>query len=423
KVVGRKTWYLTAITLFALGLMAKPMLVTLPFVLLLLDYWPLGRISPPLEPALSLSKGGFRGLIIEKAPFFLLAVISAVLTFIAQQKGGAVGALGDYTFMMRITNALTAYAGYLIKMIWPFKLAVFYPHHGMSPLWQVAGSIVLLSGISVFVLRNRVRMPYLAMGWLWYLITLVPVIGLVQAGLQAIADRYTYLPLIGIFIMIVWLLPEAVSKWRYSRRIIGTICILIIGMLMVITYVQVRYWKNGIFLFEHAIAVTDNNPIACYNLGLSLSKYGENGQAVVYFKKALEINPEDDLAYHNLGVIMSKEGNNAAAIDYLNRALKINPDDHKTHYNLGLILAREGKDAIAAEHYIKAIRLDPEYLEAYSNLGVILAMRGELEQAIICFKKALIIDPGYTPARDNLKKALELKTHSPKRVNRQVSVP
>ncbi|MFC1477940.1 tetratricopeptide repeat protein [Candidatus Margulisiibacteriota bacterium] len=411
--VSRNPWYIASLALFALGLMSKPMLVTLPFVLLLLDYWPLNRIrNSDFGFRNSIPHSAFRiphylsPFLKEKIPFLVLAAASGIVTFIAQQKGGAVGSMEYYSFILRMANALVAYAGYLIKMFWPFNLAVFYPHPGISPLWQIAGSIILLSGISVFIFRNRGKMPYLVFGWLWYLLILIPVAGLVQVGSQAIADRYTYIPLIGIFIMIAWAVPDMLKGWRYRGQAAGIAAGLLIPVLMICSWVQAGYWQNSIVLFKHALAVTTDNGLACYNLGAALSDRGQTEQAIGYFRQALQINPDDDIAYHNLGVALIKQGKLERAIDYLRRSIQINPDYYKTYYNLALALDKQGNLEAAVKHYRRAIQLKPDYTKAYTNLGVIMARQEKMRPAIDYFKRALQIDPGCMPALKNLKRAL-----------------
>ncbi|MFH1429674.1 MAG: tetratricopeptide repeat protein [Candidatus Margulisiibacteriota bacterium] len=317
-------------------------------------------------------------LLKEKAPFFLLAAISAVLTFIAQQKGGAVGVLGDYTFVMRITNALTAYAGYLIKMIWPFKLAVFYPHHGIPPLWQIAGSVVLLSGISVFVIRRMGKMPYLAMGWLWYLITLAPVSGIVQVGAQTMADRYTYVPLIGVFIMAVWVIPDILAGYRKIRTIIGITAIIVLLIICISSYAQVSYWQDCATLFNHNIAVTGDNAVANFNLGVFYNNQGDKDRAIINFKKVLQTNPKNEQAGYNLGLIYYKNSRLNEAGRYMKHALLIKPDE-KANYYLGLIMAQQGDLGRAIEYFEAALRINPEFTPARNNLIRVQEMKKGIE--------------------------------------------
>ena len=332
--------YLLTILLFALGLMAKPMLVTLPFVLLLLDYWPLGRFqikklgtaqssdgtspkdtrnekrkSPkgPAKDAVRSKKNtesGYRWslalpLIWEKIPLFVIAVASSIVTFFAQQSGGAVRSLEALPFTVRISNALVAYISYIGKTIWPFHLAVFYPHPGMLAGWKIAGACLLLLSISFMAIRALRLYPYFTVGWLWYLGTLVPVIGLVQIGSQAMADRYTYVPLIGIFIIIAWGIFDLAAGWRYRKEGVAVVSASLLLILMVMTWFQLQHWSNSITLFKHAINVTENNLTAHYNLGLALVKNARMDEAIDHFTRALQINPDNANSHKNLGNAMA----------------------------------------------------------------------------------------------------------------------
>ena len=264
--VGR---YVVVVLALCLGLMAKPMLVTLPFVLLLLDYWPLGRLQmgqPSRAGELKIQGSSPLSLIREKIPLMVLVVVSCLVTLVAQQTGGAVKSFAVLPLNIRIANALLSYVSYMGKMIWPHDLAVFYPHRGILPMWQGAGAGLLLVGLSVLVVSAARRHPYLAVGWLWYLGTLVPVIGLVQTGSQAIADRYTYVPLIGVFIIIAWGVPELLVRWRHKKKVLAITAATLFSIFAAITVSQLRYWANNITLFEHTLQVTHNNAVAQYNL-------------------------------------------------------------------------------------------------------------------------------------------------------------
>ncbi|NIQ87873.1 MAG: hypothetical protein GWN93_01765, partial [Deltaproteobacteria bacterium] len=279
--------YLLIIVAFTLGLMAKPMLVTLPFVLLLLDYWPLKRIElgqsasglpAANQPSTIAEKPGAQAfrLLLEKTPLFVLTAASSVVTFVVQKSEGAVGALEVYPLKIRVANALVSYVSYIIKMIWPQNLAVFYPHPGQSlPMWQAVAAGILLVLISIAVIRAGRRQPYLPVGWLWYLGTLVPVIGLVQVGAQAMADRYTYVPLIGLFIMAAWGVPELMKKWHHRRVALVVSAALVLFALMTCARLQLRHWKNSIALLSHAHAVTAKSYLVHNNLGSALNELGK----------------------------------------------------------------------------------------------------------------------------------------------------
>jgi hypothetical protein len=370
---------------FAFGLMAKPMVVTLPFVLLLLDYWPLKRFQP--EQWLSNNhvhgskcySGPGQGrhtlrLILEKIPLFLLTAVVSVMTFLVQQSSGAAKSIEQYPLTDRIANALVSYVAYMGKMVWPRNLAVFYPHPGNSvPWWQLTGAALFLICVSVAFIRAARRHPYLVVGWLWYLGTLMPAIGLVQSGDQAMADRFTYVPLIGLFIVITWGASELVKTWRHRGMILAVTASTLLLAFAMCSSLQLRYWKNNITLFTHALNVTENNFLAHNNLGSALARQGRYEEATAHFMETLRISP-----------------NHVPA-----------------HYNLGLALAKQGKLDEAIAHYSHALRLRPNYPEALNGLGVALARQGKLEEAIAYFTAALQVEPDYIPARGNLNLALK----------------
>jgi tetratricopeptide (TPR) repeat protein len=410
--------YLLIIVPFALGLMAKPMLVTLPFVLLLLDYWPLERIQlgqagighpAASQPSIIAKKPRAQALslLLEKIPLFLLAVGSSVVTFMVQTGGGAVGALEVYPFKLRIANALLAYVRYIIKMIWPQNLAVFYPHPGQSlPMWQAAAAGLLLLLISAVVIRVGRRQPYLPVGWLWYVGTLVPVIGLVQVGAQAMADRYTYVPLIGLFIMVAWAVPELLARWRHSKPALVLAATSLVVALMVCTSLQVKHWKNSLTLFGHALRVTTNNSQIHNNLANVLTQKGMLQKAIAHYSKALEINPNYADAHINLGVALANQGRLADAIKHYSAALRLKPKSPELHNNLGVALYSKGNVHAAIENYLTAVELRPDYAEAHNNLGNGLAQQGRLTEATVHYAKALTIRPDYPEAHNNLGVAL-----------------
>jgi tetratricopeptide (TPR) repeat protein len=443
--------YLLVLLWFVLGLLSKPMLVTLPLVLLLLDYWPLGRFQfgqPSGHHQSNTAKlkdsGDSRSfvlrLVLEKVPFFALAAISSFVTFLAQRSGGAVTPLESLPLESRVANALVSYGSYIGKMIWPDRLAVFYPYPDVLSLWQAAGAGLLLGCISLLVILAARRRPYLMVGWLWYLGTLVPVIGLVQVGEQAMADRYTYVPLIGLFIILAMGVPDLLSGWRYRRIVMAISASLLLLILMIVTWIQVGYWQNGVTLFEHSLKVTPNNSIsqfslgialndqgkpqeaivhyaealrfkpdnveAHYNLGVAVAQQGKIQEAIAHFTKALEIKPDHANARNNLGVILASQGRTKEAITHYTEALRIDPNNAYAHNNLGLILAQQWKNQEAVVHYTEALRLEPDYAEVHNNLGVALAQQGKNQEAIAHFIKALQIKPDYANAHNNLGIAL-----------------
>ncbi len=282
--------YLLALLFFVLGMMSKPMLVTLPFVLLLLDYWPLGRLgtSDTAKPRIST----FLHLVREKIPFFFFSASLSVVTFLAQQNTSAVRSLNEFPLPERIANALVAYVSYIGKIIWPHNLAVFYPYPGMAAWWQVAGSFLLLAGITFTAFRTLGSLPWVTVGWLWYVGTLFPVIGFVQVGLQSMADRYTYVPIIGLFIIVSWGMHQSLQIFSFQKvafRIFGGILLVIFS---VCTWFQTEYWRNDISLFSHALKVTSNNHLAHNNLALALSREGKLKEATLHFSEAIRIRPQ-----------------------------------------------------------------------------------------------------------------------------------
>jgi Flp pilus assembly protein TadD len=406
--------YLLMFFVFALGLLAKPMLVTLPCVLLLLDYWPLRRFSygPPGgirtgKPKKVIMSGpqGFSPfrLVLEKIPLLVLSVLSICLSFLSAGKVSVLLA----PMKLRIANALVSYVKYIGKLIWPQDLAILYPYPSIVPMWQTIGALLLLVCVSVLLIRTIRGAPYFAIGWLWYLGTLVPVIGLVQkVALPAMADRFAYVPFIGIFIIIAWGIPELVAKWRYRKIWLATSATVVLTILMAMTWKQVGYWKNSITLFEHNLKITSNNYVAHNNLGTAISKQGRTAEAIDHYLKALRIKPDYAEGHNNLGAALSKQGRTAEAIDHYLKALRIKPDEAKTHYNLGTALSKQGRTAEAIDHYLKALRIKPDYAKAHYNLGNALSKQGRTAEAIDHYLKALRIKPDYAKAHHNLGNAL-----------------
>jgi Flp pilus assembly protein TadD len=436
--------YLLVVVFFALGLMAKPMVVTLPFVLLLLDYWPLGRLQwKNMRSAndAAIPRSSFFRLLWEKIPLFALTAVITVATIVVQEKVGALKSLETFPLNTRIANALVSYASYMVKMIWPSNLAVYYPHPHTIPFWQIAGSGLLLICVSVLVVKATKNRPYLAVGWLWYLGTLVPVIGLVQVGSQAMADRYTYVSLIGLFIMIAWGVPSVLTGWRYRRTAcaLGS-AILLLGC-AVGTWRQIGHWQNSVTLFQHTVRVTSDNHFAHNNLGVALATRGRLAEAIYhYFQalrlkadraevhnnlgnalaaqgnvdramnhyyQALKIDSNNARAYNNLGNLLVNQGKTEEAIEHYTKALRLKPDYAGAHYNLGNILANQGKTEEAINHFTEALRIMPYWAGAHNNLGVVLEHRGRLEEAIDHYHEALRLNPDYAKARNNLERALQ----------------
>jgi len=352
--------YLSVLLFFILGLMAKPMLVTLPFVLLLIDYWPLERFSD--------ISSVFR-LVREKIPFLIFTTLSCVVTIVAQRSAGAVKSLEIYPFGIRVSNALVSYVSYIIKMVYPHRLTAFYPHPGATlPMWQILGSGLVVILVSIIALRLAREHPYFCVGWLWYLGTLLPVIGLTQVGSQAMADRYTYVPLIGLFIMVAWGAPLIFKERRHGSVVLVTGVGVMLAALMIVTWHQVRQWRDNMTLFKNMICVTKGNYLGHNGFGLSLANKGLLDQAIVQYNEAIRIKPDFDRAYNNLGLALLMQGAVQEAVDHLKQAVRINKDDAKIHNNLGVALLASGKTDQAISHFQTAILIQPNYVGAQRNL-------------------------------------------------------
>jgi Flp pilus assembly protein TadD len=442
--------YAVVLIVFALGLMAKPMLVTLPFVLLLLDFWPLGRARFSLCAAESPiraerwipageGKTSFARLFIEKIPLFILSVFSVIMTLKAAS-GQAIAATEALPMISRIENAVVSYMRYIGKMLWPEGLAVFYPYFPSWPLWQVFGAVLLLVCITAFVIWKFRAHPHLAVGWFWYLGTLVPVIGLVQVGLQSMADRYMYVPMIGLFIMIVWGVPDLLRGWRVQTPILIAASAVVLCSLGMCTYIQVQYWESSVRLFRHTLSVTSANYIAHNLLGNALRDAGQYEESMANHRRSVTINPDYWLAYNNLGVTLSLQRRYPDAIAAYLKAISINGDDGLVRFNLGdallqtgnideaavqfgeavrlrpevaafqnslgVAMIRQGKLDEAVKVLRQAIRLEPEHAGAHFNLAMILSHQGKYQEAIECFSEALRIQPDYGEARRNLQETI-----------------
>ncbi len=342
----RGTWnYITVLVLFAFGLMAKPMLVSVPLLLLMLDVWPLGRtnIAKPVDGS-DWTFISWRRLCLEKAPLVVLAFLSSVITIIAQQR--TISTLELVPASMRISNALNSYVAYLWKMLWPSSLAVYYPYPtAVMPLWKTLGALIMLLIITIVVLRQLRQRPFLFVGWFCYIIMLLPVIGIIQVGGQAMADRYTYLPLIGPFVMIIWLGTEKIPESFKRTSGIAMIAFLILVCLSAVTFLQISYWRNSVSLFTHAVTVTEENAGGYKGLGIALSRAGRNEEAVLQLRKALTLKYDDAETHKNLGFVFAEMGRVDDAIFHFNEALKITPDDRLITSSLQILFIAERKSA------------------------------------------------------------------------------
>jgi len=397
----RPDWrrYLAFAGLFALGLMSKPMVITLPFVLLLLDFWPLGRIQGFPAGVLSVPQSPLSRLLVEKLPLLVLSAASAAITMRVQQAGGAMRSTAQFSLGVRLENAVVAYAMYLWKMVWPSHLAPLYPHPGDSlSAWQVTISALVLLAVTVVVLRFRSR-RYLLTGWLWFLGTLVPVIGLVQVGDQAMADRYAYIPLIGIFIMLAWGAADLADLLHIglSARMIPAACILL--ALAFATHRQLGYWSSNYELWTHALAVTDKNFIAQNNLGGALLLLGKPDEAYAHFQAAAEINPNDPMSRSNLGAYLQEHGKLSEAMAQYDRSISLTSDPGllaATYANLGTAYRNLGEDEKARDSYDQALRLNPNQSNAYLGLGELLEKQNQLDDAIRNYSRSVELRPTAT---------------------------
>jgi tetratricopeptide (TPR) repeat protein len=393
-----KVAYGLALLCFALGLMSKPMLVTVPFVLLLLDYWPLNRFGPSASNTRPIREQIF-GLVLEKLPFLVLSLVSCVVTVLAQKQ--AIKSVEVLPPALRLDNALVAYVTYLAQTLWPKNLAVYYPYFNI-PVWQTAAAGALLVFITLSVFLTARRSPYFLTGWLWYLGMLVPVIGLVQVGGQAHADRYTYLPQIGFLLAIVWVVRDLTAAWRWRRPIMIVVSTGLIAALTASAWQQTSFWRNDESLWTHTIACTSGNYTAHDNLGYVLAAQGRTAEAIEHYQKALEINANCAETHNNLGTAFLNLGQLDKALGYYQQALALEPGFAEAHNNLGILLTRRGKTTEAIEHYRKAIELNPNRAEFFNNLGNLLVTLGRTTEAVPLFQKALEVDPDNAKVHYNL---------------------
>jgi len=401
--------YGTIFLFFVLGLLSKPMVVTLPFVLLLLDYWPMRRIRK-----FAVDEGGAGlnadkpviSLIIEKIPLFVGAAIISVVTYVTQQQHGSMKSLEHFPLITRIANAVVSYTAYVGKMVLPFDLAVFYPHPREIEPSILCGSALILLLISFFSFRHARRQPFYIVGWLWYLGTLVPVIGLIQVGGQAMADRYTYIPLIGLFIMISWGGHDLFSGSRYRMKIIAVAATLVIITLSCLTWKQVGLWKSSMILFSHTLEVTHDNYIAHNNLGQIHEAKNDYRNAIQHCVEAVRIAPDNLKIRSNFGVVLMKSGRIEDAISQFEVILQKDPNNKCTLVNLGTAYLQLGNFKEANECFHKALRLYGDSADAYFGLGCVLSRQGRNNDAVEQYLRALEINPRHINARVNLANAL-----------------
>jgi len=398
-------WYLAVVILFALGLMTKPVMVTLPFVLLLLDYWPLGRFSSGLLR-------NTRALVVEKIPLFALSAASSLVAMLAQQK--AFGDSGNFPVAYRIGNAAVSYVIYLWQMVWPVRLAPLYPRPVDNlPSWEVALAFALLGAVSFTAFLWRKKRPYFTVGWFWYLGMLVPASGTVQTFAFTHADRYTDLPQIGLALLATWLVADMAAGWRYRVEILsGTVAIVIVAMVF-LSRAQTSHWQTSETLWRHALACTEGNGVAHNGLGNALLQKENFDEAILHYQKALEIKPDFPEAYINLGSAFFQKGNVDESIACYQKALALNPGHFQNaaaikpryaqaHVELGNALFQKGRFDEAADHYREALEITPGYAEASYNLGNVFLRKDSLDEAAALYQKALETKPGYLEAHNNL---------------------
>jgi len=438
--------YLLVLVSFGMGLLSKPMLVTLPFVLLLLDYWPLKRLAgtrtafdPWVYAGGTAGRAGLLRLIVEKVPLFIVAAAACIVTLIAQREVGALWTLEKMPFEQRIANAFVAYMEYIRKMLWPADLSVLYPHAGMPPAWKTGLAVTLIASLSYVAVRKAREMPFLLVGWLWYLGTLVPVIGIIQVGSQSMADRYTYLPLVGLFLAAAWGAKSLVEKRPLLKPVVIACVIVALAGLPIPSRVQVETWKNSVTLFEQALRMTEVNPLAHHNIGAYYLERNECQKAVPHFLMALEAKKDYPYALSNLGVCTSRGNDPERALRLFDKAirieprftkaridraiylmrlgrleeagmdfleiLKMKPDHEAAHTNLGLIFVQQGKLGDAEAHLREALRVNPRNAEALNNLGLVRMKQGQADEAVASFLKARDFAPGNPVIEANLKTA------------------
>lgn len=392
--IGR---FLTVELVGALGLMSKPMLVTLPFVLLVLDYWPLGRF----ETHRSNTARRLLQLVLEKIPLIALSAVSSIVTFLAQR--GAIGWTEQLPVSARISNALVAYVVYIRQMLWPARLAVFYPHpENRLPVWEISLALIALIGITAAAFVFRKKAPYYVTGWLWYLGMLVPVIGLVQVGWQGHADRYTYLPQIGLYIAATWALTDLTRSWRFQRIALGAAAVAIVSALSCLAWLQTSYWRDSETLFTHALAVTSNNDVALNNLGIIFLDKGQLDDAIFKLQAAIELRPENAPAHDNLAKALLRKGQVADAMVHYRKFLELEPANVEARNTLGTALIQQGHLRAAIDQWQEVLAIQPENGNAASNLAWVFATCPEDSirdgaAAVELGEKALRISGGKIP--------------------------
>jgi tetratricopeptide (TPR) repeat protein len=383
--IGR---YLLVVLLFCAGIMSKPMIVTFPFIALLLDVWPLRRFSAKT--------------VREKLPLFAISVAASIATYLVQRQAGSVASFDEVPLALRAGNGLVSYFAYILQFLWPANLAVFYPYSAGASLWPVLGAALLLAGITVFAIRAFRRRSYFAVGWFWYLGTLIPVLGLIQAGVQSRADRYTYVPLIGISIMLAWGLADLCARWPAGKPAVAVLGVLTCSAWSYATWLNLHNWRDSVSLFQHAIRVTSDNYIAYNNLGAALRQRGRTAEAMADFQEAVRIRPHDADAQNNLGEALLVQNRIDEASPHILEALRGEPHSSEAHVNWATILNKRGQHDEAAREYRAALLLQPDNAQAHCGLGVALMDLRRYQEGVPQLVEAIDIQPDYADAHYNL---------------------
>ena len=415
---GRRSNYFSALAAFAFGLMAKPMLVTIPVVLLLLDYWPFQRLQFPLFAVAkksgtdNINSTRAYKLLLEKIPFLVLSALSSIVTIYAQRMGDAIAPLENASIMDRIGNALQSYILYLKNMVLPFDLAVFYQ---LTPVeaWKAGCALLLLSVMLFQAFKKRNTCPYMLSGALWYLITLLPVIGLIQVGSQAMADRYTYIPSIGLFVIASWGGADLAARFPKLRMAVITAGGTAVLLYAIGACIQLSYWKDNVTLFSHALAVThEESSLAHARMGLAYFAEGRPDLAVGEYEEGLRIDPDATSIHLRLGIALDRLGKTAEAVDHFKAELRVRPQLAAGHYNLAFALQKIGKLPEAIAEYKKVLSIEPDDAVCHENLGMALLQQGNIDEAIQNFSEALRLDPNLKQAASSLQFAESQKNRN-----------
>jgi predicted negative regulator of RcsB-dependent stress response len=396
--------YALVVVAFALGLAAKPMLVTLPLILLLIDFWPVRKPAFPNSPAPNTQNPTPVTLLLNKTPLLAMSLVSCWITITVQTQGGMTRTLEDFPVGQRLANAVVSYVSYVGKMFWPARLCVLYPHpEDTLPVWLTVLCCALVLGITIAAFAVRRKRSYVLVGWLWYLIALVPVIGIVQVGPQAMADRYAYVPFIGLFVVVAWLVPDLLGSVR--SRWLAVPAVLVMIPLGVTSWVQAQYWKDSHTIFTHALSITGNNGAVIYCEAGALADSNKLGQSLQVLHNALKDSREPEVVHNFMGMLLIRAGRVDEGLAHYRKAIEIDPGYAVAHNNLGTALARLGEIGQAETHLRKAVQLKPDYAQPHHSLGVILWNKGRKREAMAEWRRALELRPSLTESRTRLEKA------------------